>query len=143
MFNKNIAFVLAIVCCSPSYALLGGHDHDHAKEESKINSQKLDILNKELEEMTDTEKKLILNEKHMSSAKICFWLTLAGGAGAAASLFLGKNGSPNYQVLGASGIIGGTAALVGAASSYNQNCVLHNITESKKQTILAISNVKQ
>jgi len=141
MFNKNIAFVFAIICCSPSYAILG--NHEHAKEESKINSQKLDILKEELAEMTDIEKKLILNEKHLSTTKLCIYITLACAVGGAASLFLGKDGAPNLKVLGASGIIGGVAAGIGGASAYSQKCVLHNITESKKQTIIAISSVKQ
>jgi len=139
MLNKNIAFVFAMICCSSSYAILDNQDDHH--HHTKTDDRKLEILKKELEELTDTEKKLILNEKHMSTTKICFWTALGSAGVAAAAVVLLKNETKS-NVMQAATIMGVAASVLGIGSSVNQGFVLHNINDQKKQTLNAMNNIK-
>lgn len=137
MFNKNIILTIAIASCAPSYTLLGNHDSHH----SKTDDRKLDILKKELEELTNIEKKLILNEDHMPTTKICFW-TFLGSAGIAALAQVLLKGDTKDNVQKAAGYMAATSGILGVGSSVNQGWVLHNIDNQKKNTLKSMDNVK-
>jgi hypothetical protein len=140
MHKKFISFIFIIMCCLNSHIIFNDENHD---DSTKLDIQKkqLAILEKELDELNDIQKKLVLSEKYTTNSNICFYLILASAFGAAVSFFRHKQGTPDLPILGSSMVIGGVATMTGLAVSYGQRCTLNNITEQKKAPVQAISTL--
>jgi hypothetical protein len=140
MNTKIIAFLFIIIHCNSSYIL---SSPDYETKEDKTNLRKLDILQKQLEHLDQIETKLTLNENHMSETNMCFWAAVLSTAGAASSLFIKDDREIFSPKIFISNVIVGTAStFFYLTSSHHQRSTLRNITEEKKQTLQAISDVK-